>query len=501
MQYQHLKVIFRWSWLLVLIPIVAALIAYVYMNAQPANYEATSVLLVGTGIDSPSPDMDALRAGAYLMGTYAELPRTDTFLEQLRTDLKLTSLTTRELAQKIDVRMLIDTQIFKIVVQDDDPDRAVLIANGTANQLQSLSPPLEFITALRERMASQATRIEADIEETQLRLEEISRQLDIEQDDTRRAALLQQLAGEERRLSDSNRALVDLFSLIQLPITNSVVVIDPAEVATELRAQTMLYTLLAAGAGVVISILLGAVLVSLEGSLVTRETAAGAAGAPLWGVVSLVGEKKSQQLLDLDSTTAMPIGQYHELTAQLLHQQADRNLNCLLIACVEQDNLASEVAANLAIALARTNRHVLLLDADMHNNFVERFFKLTNGSSLAQILYKPESSMAISPIGGIPQLAVLPSGSESERAFDLVASPQMGSLLHKAATAADIVLVAAPSLMVAEEGLALAAYVDGVVLVAKERRTPQSRLREAADRLETVGGRVAGVILTQGGWI
>jgi Mrp family chromosome partitioning ATPase len=500
MQYQQLKVILRWSWLLVLIPIVAALIAYVYMSAQPSDYEATSVLLVGTGIDSPSPDMDSLRAGAYLMGTYAELPRTDTFLEQLRTDLNLTSFTTRDLAQKIDVRVLVDTQIFKIVVKDDDPDRAVLIANGTAEQLQRLSPPLEFIQALRDRMESQATRIEQDIEETQVRLDEISRQLDIEQDDTRRAALLTQLAGEERRLSDSNQALVDLFQLIQLPITNSVVIVDPAEVATEVNTPVMLYTLLAAGAGLIISILLGVLLFSLEGNLITRDNASLAAGAPLWGVVSLVGEKKSQQLLNLDGASAPAFGQYHELTAQLLHQQAARNLNCLLIASVEQDNLASEVAANLAIALARTNRHVLLLDADMHSNFVERFFKLSNGSNLAQILYKPETSMAISPIGGIPQLAVLPSGSEADRAFDLVASPQMSSLLNKAATAADLVLVAAPSLMSAEEGLALAAYVDAVVLVAKERRTTQTRLRETIDRLETVGGRVAGVILTQGGW-
>ena len=82
-----LNSLYRYLWLLVLTAIVASLTTFLVINNEPVSYRATTQLLVGPSLDSPSPDLNALRIGGQLIYTYAELAATRSFLEAVNKKL------------------------------------------------------------------------------------------------------------------------------------------------------------------------------------------------------------------------------------------------------------------------------------------------------------------------------------------------------------------------------------------------------------------------------
>jgi len=76
-----LNLVYRYSWLLVMAALLAALTTFFQLSRQPAVYTATTDLLVGPTLDSPSPDLNSLRIGGQMGQTYAEVLSTDSFLQ------------------------------------------------------------------------------------------------------------------------------------------------------------------------------------------------------------------------------------------------------------------------------------------------------------------------------------------------------------------------------------------------------------------------------------
>ena len=172
------KIIRRWLWFLVLATIVASAVAYASSMNSINIYEATVRLLIGPGINSPNPDVTALRAGGQLMQTYAELAVTGPFLQSLIDELNL-GISPEELVRKFEVKSNQETQILNIRVFDPDATRAIKIANAAAEALVRLSPSGEegSATQLENQMSTQARNIEQTIANTEARINDLEAQL------------------------------------------------------------------------------------------------------------------------------------------------------------------------------------------------------------------------------------------------------------------------------------------------------------------------------------
>jgi capsular polysaccharide biosynthesis protein len=115
------------------------LITYLFSKDKPPTYQAQSLLIVGPGIDSPSPDLNTLRAGSQLMLTYAEMPTTEPFLRGIINKLGL-NIDVETLSEMIEIKANTETQVVSVIVTSENPDLAVAIANQTADDLVQLSP-------------------------------------------------------------------------------------------------------------------------------------------------------------------------------------------------------------------------------------------------------------------------------------------------------------------------------------------------------------------------
>ena len=172
-----LNTVYRYLWLLVLAALVASLITYVQYSSQPVAYSATTDLLVGPSLDSPSPDLNVLRIGGQLTQTYAEVVDTPAFLEAVndKLDQKMDPIDLRE---SISTRQSTDTRVLTIIVSNSDPKQAVAIANAAAQTLLEISPSKENVTALlRDQMRDQTAQLEQIISSSQSSLERLETEL------------------------------------------------------------------------------------------------------------------------------------------------------------------------------------------------------------------------------------------------------------------------------------------------------------------------------------
>jgi receptor protein-tyrosine kinase len=156
-------------------------------------------------------------------------------------------------------------------------------------------------------------------------------------------------------------------------------------------------------------------------------------------------------------------------------------------------------AINLAISMAlERNRTVLLVDGDVAKPSVPRALGLQAEGGLMEVLLDRHVELGdVLWKTDIGALTVLPAGKAHKHATELMASDATRALLHEMAERYPdrIVLFDSPPLLAASEAGALASHVGQIVVVVEARRTSESALKDALERIDT--SRVTGLLLNK----
>ncbi len=505
MEKQHLRrLLLRWFWLFLLAGFLAGAVSYLIERRNPALYVTTTRLIVGPGIDSPSPDLNDLRAGGQLMQTYAELPKTTPFLSTVIDDLGL-NLSPAELSKMITVRTNEDTQLLSVEVQAPEPQTATAIANSVANTLVRYSPSGGETPAglLRQQIQRQAELLEASIPVLTERVADLQNALANAADLETQQMLAEQLATERDRLDDRHRTLATLYETLQTAATNQVKIIEPASAPTLVASRLWLAVLIGALTGVTLSALLVIAYEFSVDSVDTAEELQEATGVPTLGSIArhetLRGSPAQQMIVRADpgSTAAED---YRMLAIKLLFaRRGGQPLRSILLTSVEEGQDVGAIAANIAVVLAQTGSRVVLVDGNLQRPTIGQLFGFNDRCGLTDVLTGECSTADPSAVRWAPGLLVLPSGSVTYNAFTLLASPRMVEVLEQLEARADLVLLTASPLTSSADSLFLASRVDGVILAAQGRQARRRVLRNAVTSLEAVGALVLGAILQESG--
>jgi len=167
-------------------------------------------------------------------------------------------------------------------------------------------------------------------------------------------------------------------------------------------------------------------------------------------------------------------------------RQSDRGRTdgqVLLITSALPGEGKSVTSAELAKALARTGRNVILVDADLRRPAQNRQFNTVEMTGLADILEGRISLNDALVDIGIERLSILYSGIASRSPAELLSSPQMDDLLNRLRREADIVIVDAPACSVVADALLLAPHADGVLYVIGIGIVDESAVRDTTEAL------------------
>jgi capsular exopolysaccharide synthesis family protein len=192
--------------------------------------------------------------------------------------------------------------------------------------------------------------------------------------------------------------------------------------------------------------------------------------------------------------------------------RANRAKAVMFVSAADSEG-TSRTAANMAVALARTGSHVVLIDANMRRPAIDGFFGLDDRTGLSDILSGHgdlADALTIVDVGGDSPddagangraasgglLEVLPAGPPPADAADLLESRAMAELLGELRGRADIVLIDAPPMLPVTDAMMLGAKVDGVIVVARARLASRPHMVALARALDACAAPTLGFLFT-----
>jgi capsular exopolysaccharide synthesis family protein len=211
------------------------------------------------------------------------------------------------------------------------------------------------------------------------------------------------------------------------------------------------------------------------------------------------------QIVTLTAPASPAAEAYRALCMNLEFAAVDRKLRTLLVTSPGPHEGKSVAVANLAVAMADSDRSVILVDADLRRPGQHELFSLSNERGLSDMFrprattgdYRSQTGSGELPLQSVPNsaLKVLTSGPLPPIASQLLAARKMDEVIAQLLEHADVVLFDAPPIVAVTDASLLASKVDGVLLVVKAGSTRRDHVRAAKDRLDKVNAWLVGSVL------
>jgi capsular polysaccharide biosynthesis protein len=169
----YLEIFGRWKWVIILTTLVTFAVVTVGTFLMPPAYSASATLRVAQARSGSIEYVDYMYAER-LMNTYVEILRSRPILEETIQRLHL-GMTPQDLAKRIKVEALADTELMRISVEDGNPWRTRDIANTLAALLieQSQSLYTGGSRSAREILEEQLEVIESNLAQDRVSLESL----------------------------------------------------------------------------------------------------------------------------------------------------------------------------------------------------------------------------------------------------------------------------------------------------------------------------------------
>ena len=174
----------------------------------------------------------------------------------------------------------------------------------------------------------------------------------------------------------------------------------------------------------------------------------------------------------------------------------------------------STTVANLAIALARTGRHVVLVDLDLRRPMLSRLLHLPDGPGITDLAARDTELVdVLQPVGVTPlrarvtsigstpetgqgRLEVITTGRTRVEPTAFVESAGLTEALHALRGYAEIVLVDAPPILATGDAMGLTGKVDAILAIARLGTLTGPTLQELARVFRRSPAPVLGLVAT-----
>lgn len=487
----------KWAIPIILVAILGAAGSYLVSRRLTPSYQATGrVLVVAAPGTTGSGTLNINSTEA--TSTAASLLTEPALLQHVIRELGLHTNATN-LAKDVSATAETNTELVDVTVNDPSPAHAADIANAL------MAAYVAQVTA-----ANQA-RINAGVAVIQ------------EQIKSAQDALTQELAALSSEVKSNQdttatrtaiSATSSLLTQLDLSYTqseaaeqqglNSATVAEPAPVpSTPASPKVLLNTV----AGAVIFLLLASgiayLIEYLDQGLRRAEDVTERLGVPCLGVIPkfrhVPGRGQSHEPNHRHDEAVREA--YRRLRVNLLFATPDEHLKSVVITSVRAGEGKTCTAANLAVSLARSERKVLLIDADLRKPDQHRLFATNLDGGLSELILKTPT-LARVPMNGFRQtpfanLSLLTSGAIPPNPAELLASKRALSLLESIGPDQDLVVIDTAPAGLVTDALSIATGASATILVIEAGKTKASQAAKTIDALREVGGNVIGVVLNK----
>lgn len=440
---QYLDVLRRRKWIVIALLAIAVGVAAAISYTQESVHRASTKIVIGQGNSLFQPQFGT--QAQPFTATMSDLLQSNVVATQVIQSLHLSD-TPQQLLDRVHVSINPETAVIRVSVDDHDPAQAQRIAQQIG---------VVFSDLVKKRFGAATT-------------------------------------------SPGGQP--------QPPLTATI--FDPAHVLPGRVSPKPVRNMVIAGIlGLVLGLIAAFLREHFDRALRTREAVERAFGLPVIGQVPF--EKRGRK--DERSVTWSSSGEvaeaYRALRANLQYLAVRRPLRTMLVTSAAPEQGKTTVAANLALAVARSGASVLVIDGDLRRPRIEDAFDvpvggpglttvLVGAAQLEEVIRDVEIPAGEGAAAAAVRLALLPSGPLPPNPTELLSSPPMEDLLARVSARYDYVLIDSPPLLLVADALELARKVDGTVLCVRRTRATTDEARELRATVDRLGINLVGVVLT-----
>jgi protein-tyrosine kinase len=188
--------------------------------------------------------------------------------------------------------------------------------------------------------------------------------------------------------------------------------------------------------------------------------------------------------------------QFRKLRTQILGMKLPSAPKTIMVTSSTDSEGKTLVAANLGLVLSHDlQSHALLVDADLRNPALSRWFALHEGRGLSDYLAAGAGIPELLTKTSIEKLTILSSGSFQANPVELIGSKKMESLvreLRERYSDRYVIFDSSPLLATTEPSV-LTRLVDGIILVIRAGVTPRETVQQALATVDR--DKVLGIVL------
>jgi len=154
----------------------------------------------------------------------------------------------------------------------------------------------------------------------------------------------------------------------------------------------------------------------------------------------------------------------------------------------------SFVTANFAAVMAASGLRVLLIDADLRNGHLHRYFGVDRGRGLSRAILGAMTIDEVVHRGVLDNLDFIPTGELPTNRSEFLLQLNFGNLLEAASARYDLVLLDPPPLLAVADALIIGSHAGAVFIVARSGVTTENHINESIKRLNHAGISPRGVL-------
>lgn len=481
----YFRVLRRRSWLVAATTLLTPALAVALSLQQSSLYESTAAVLLNqqdlsstlTGIENTNVTQDPGR----FIQTQVDLARVPTVADRVvkAAGVRFDLLANSSVADRS------NSNILEFAVTSPEPRLSSRLATEYARQFTTYKGELDTVPFVRAR-------------------QEVGRRLDaLRAAGDQRSSLYRELEQKDQQLAQA----------VALRTSNAYLVRSASD-AIKVRPRPVRSGIIGLGLGLALGIALAFLWEVLDTRVRSASEIHHRLGLPLLARVPEPPRqlRKKDGLVMLSDAQGVRAEVFRMLRTNLEFANLERLARTIMFTSSVGEEGKSTTVANLAVALARSGKRVVLVDLDLRRPMLARFFGL-DGPGLTDValgharLDEAVSRIAITTnghpengrngsghVGGV--LEVLASGPLPPDPGEFVGTRVVGEILEELGERADYVLIDAPPLLNVGDAMALSSRVDAILVVARLKTVRRPMLSELHRLLEATPAAVLGVIVT-----
>jgi capsular exopolysaccharide synthesis family protein len=189
---------------------------------------------------------------------------------------------------------------------------------------------------------------------------------------------------------------------------------------------------------------------------------------------------------------------FRTLRTNIEFSSLDNKVQTLLVTSATPNEGKSLIVANLGVSMAMDGKKVLIMDIDLRNPTLHKFFNADNMVGLTNILVKENLAFEDVLVSTHQEnLFLLPTGPLPPNPAEVVNSNRLREFFTFLKKHFDIILTDAPPVIAVADASILASYLDGTVLVISSGEVEKNVVHTASEQLKKVKANVLGVVLNK----